>query len=202
MVTLFDGRYQLEEQIGRGGTAEVYRAQDTKSGAHPKSVALKRCLLAEQPLAARRRELLEREYYTLAQLAHPSIIEVYEYGVTDSGAYYTMELLDGGDLSGCGSWPWQRACAALVDVASSLSILHSRGLLHRDVSARNVRRFTNANDERVKLIDFGALSSMGIALDVVGTPPYVPPEALQLQVLDARADLFALGALAYYLLSG
>lgn len=199
MVTLFDGRYQLEEQIGRGGTAEVYRAQDTKAGAHPKSVALKRCLPADPPLAARRRELLEREYYTLAQLAHPSIIEVYEYGVADTGAYYTMELLDGGDLSSCEGWSWQRTCAALVDVASSLSILHSRGLLHRDVSARNVRRGEN---ERVKLIDFGALSSMGIALDVVGTPPYVPPEALQLQVLDARADLFALGALAYYLLSG
>jgi eukaryotic-like serine/threonine-protein kinase len=193
---LFDGRYRLEEQIGRGGTAEVYRALDTKSG---KSIALKRCISADEPLAARRRELLEREYYTLAQLAHPRIIEVYDYGVADTGAYYTMELLDGGDLSSGGQWPWQRACALLVDVASSLAMLHARGLLHRDVSARNVRR---GRDDRAKLIDFGALSSIGTALDVVGTPPYVPPEALQMQVLDARADLFSLGALAYYLLAG
>src|SRR5215510_13342307 len=111
MVTLFDERYQLEEQIGRGGTAEVYRALDTMAGAQPRSVALKRCLPADPPHAARRRELLEREYYTLAQLAHPSIIEVYEYGVADTGAYYTMELLDGGDLSACGTCSWQRACA-------------------------------------------------------------------------------------------
>jgi hypothetical protein len=196
LPSLFDGRYRLEEQIGRGGTAEVYRALDTKSG---RNVALKRCLTDGGPLGARRRELLEREYYTLAQLAHPRIIEVYDYGVADTGGYYTMELLDGGDLSSGGQWPWQRACALLVDVASSLSILHSRGLLHRDVSARNVRR---GQDERAKLIDFGALSSIGTALDVVGTPPYVPPEALQMQVLDARADLFSLGALAYYLLTG
>jgi tRNA A-37 threonylcarbamoyl transferase component Bud32 len=194
--SLFDGRYRLEEQIGRGGTAEVYRALDTKAG---RAVALKRCLACDEPLSVRRRELLEREYYTLAQLEHPRIIEVYDYGVADTGAYYTMELLDGGDLSSGGQWPWQEACALLVDVASSLSILHSRGLLHRDVSARNVRR---GRDNRAKLIDFGALSSIGTALDVVGTPPYVPPEALQMQVLDARADLFALGALGYYLLSG
>ena len=196
LPSLFDGRYRLEEQIGRGGTAEVYRALDTKSG---RNVALKRCLSDGGPLGVRRRELLEREYYTLAQLAHPRIIEVYDYGVADTGAYYTMELLDGGDLSHGGQWPWQRACALLVDVASSLSILHSRGLLHRDVSARNVRR---GRDDRAKLIDFGALSSIGTALEVVGTPPYVPPEALQMQVLDARADLFSLGALAYYLLAG
>jgi tetratricopeptide (TPR) repeat protein len=196
LASLFDGRYRLEEQIGRGGTADVYRALDTKTG---RNVALKRCLYDAGPLGARRRELLEREYYTLAQLAHPRIIEVYDYGVAETGAYYTMELLDGGDLSSGGQWPWQRACALLVDVASSLSILHARGLLHRDVSARNVRR---GSDQRAKLIDFGALSSIGTALDVVGTPPYVPPEALQMQVLDARADLFSLGALAYYLLSG
>lgn len=195
--TLVDGRYRLEEPIGRGGTAEVFRAYDTQTG---RRVALKRCLpAAAAALSERRRGLLEREFYTLVQLAHPRIIEVYDYGVCDAGAYYTMELLQDGDLSGAGRWHWQRACALLVDVASSLAILHSRGLLHRDVSARNVRC---GADQRAKLIDFGALASIGSVLEVVGTPPYVPPEALQMQGLDARADLFALGALAYYLLTG
>lgn len=193
---LFGGRYSLQEQIGRGGTAEVYRAVDTQTG---RAVALKRCLPAAEADTQRRRSQLEREFHTLAQLAHPRIIEVYEYGLDGDDAYYTMELLDGGDLSGQGQWPWQRACSLLADVASSLSILHSRGLLHRDISARNVRR---GSDQRVKLIDFGLLASTGTALEAVGTPPYVPPEALQMQVLDARADLFSLGALAYYLLSG
>ena len=84
-------------------------------------------------------------------------------------------------------------------MASSLAILHSRGLLHRDVSARNVRCTA---DGRAKLIDFGAMTAMGVAKDVVGTPPFMAPEALQMQTLDARADLFALGALAYYVLTG
>ncbi|MET0386105.1 MAG: serine/threonine-protein kinase [Polyangiales bacterium] len=203
-----DDRYFLDALIGRGGTAEVYRARDEKLGRH---VALKHALPPRDgrdgregrdgyvARAERRRLLLEREYHTLAQLAHPRIIEVYDYGVNADGAYYTMELLEGDDLTGGGPWPWQQACALLVDVASSLSILHSRGLLHRDVSAGNVRR---GRDGRAKLLDFGALSSIGVALEVVGTPPYVAPEALQMQVLDARADLFALGALAYYLLAG
>ena len=191
-----DDRYSLDEVIGRGGTAEVYRARDEKTG---QVVALKRALPAAPALAARRRLLLEREYYTLAQLAHPRIIEVYAYGIDEAGAYYTMELLAGEDFATPRKLAWQDACALLLDVASSLAILHSRGLLHRDVSARNVRR---GRDGRVKLLDFGALSSMGTSLEVAGTPPYVPPEALQMQVLDARADLFALGALAYYLLAG
>jgi tRNA A-37 threonylcarbamoyl transferase component Bud32 len=193
---LIDNRFRLEELIGRGGTAAVYRARDEKNGRH---LALKRALPGNDRQAERRRLLLEREYFTLAQLAHPRVIEVYDFGVDAGGAYYTMELLEGGDLAEAGAWPWRRACALLVDVASSLAILHSRGLLHRDISARNVRR---GKDERAKLIDFGALSSIGVALDVVGTPPFVPPEALQMQVLDARADLYSLGALAYYLLAG
>ena len=104
-----------------------------------------------------------------------------------------MELLDGSDLRERGQLPWREACALLRDVASSLAILHSRRLLHRDVSARNVRC---TSDGRAKLIDFGAMTPMGVAKHVVGTPPFVPPEALQLQALDGRADLYALGALA------
>ena len=84
----------------------------------------------------------------------------------------------------------REACALLRDVASSLAILHSRGLLHRDVSPRNVRCTA---DGRAKLIDFGAMAPMGVTHDVVGTPPFVPPEALELQALDGRADLYALG---------
>ena len=72
--------------------------------------------------------LLEREYHTLAQLAHPRIIEVYDYGVDERGPYYTMELLDGADLERARPLPWREACALLRDVASSLAILHSRGL--------------------------------------------------------------------------
>ena len=191
------GRYTLEQLLGRGGMSAVYRARDTRTG---QKLALKRGLPAGARSARRQRELLEREFNVLSQLAHPCIIEVYDYGVDDRGsAYYTMELLDGADLHHAGVLPWARVCSLLRDVTSSLSILHSRGLVHRDVSARNVRCTA---DGRAKLIDFGAMCSMGVAQDVVGTPPFLAPEALQMQALDGRADLFSVGALAYYLPTG
>jgi hypothetical protein len=190
------GRYEVEGIVGGGGMAAVYKVRDLRTHA---IVALKRGL---QPVANKpnkRKELLEREFHTLAQLAHPCIIEVYDYGMDAQGPYYTMELLDGADLHGTGQIPWKQACLLLRDVASSLALLHSRGLIHRDVSARNVRRTA---DGRAKLIDFGAMSSMGVAKDVVGTPPFLAPEVLQMQALDGRADLFSLGALGYYMLTG
>src|SRR5262245_57797521 len=93
------GRYRIEELLGRGGTATVYRALDLRTG---KECALKRGWADSARKLQRRGSLLEREYHTLAQLAHPRIIEVYEYGVDALGPFYTMELLAGSDLSSGG----------------------------------------------------------------------------------------------------
>jgi len=190
------GRYRVEQLLGRGGMGAVYRVYDERNA---RSLALKRAWSSDARKLQRCGALLEREYHMLAQLAHPRIIEVYDYGVDERGAYYTMELLDGADLQRDDPRPWQQACAIMADVASSLAILHSRGLVHRDVSARNVRV---GADGRAKLIDFGAVVSMGVAKEVVGTPPFMAPEVLSMQALDARADLFSLGALGYALLTG
>ena len=190
------GRYRILTELGRGGMAVVYRVEDTRDGVLR---ALKRGIAGDDRQRARCRALLAREYHTLCQLAHPRIIEVHDYGVDDDGPYYVMELLDGSDLDAPGKIPFREACALLRDVASSLAILHARGLVHRDVSTRNVRR---TSDGRAKLIDFGTMTSMGVSMDVVGTPPFMAPEVLQLQPLDARSDLFALGALGYRLLTG
>lgn len=190
------GRFVIEDALGRGGMAAVYRVRDAKSG---ERYALKRVWADDKKRSAKRKALLEREYHTLTHLRHPRIIEVYDFGVDSEGPYYTMELLDGADLDAGGRVQWQEACALLRDIASSLAIVHSRGLIHRDVSARNVRRTA---DGRAKLIDFGGMVSMGAANDVIGTPPFMAPEVLQMQALDARADLFSLGALGFYLLTG
>jgi len=191
------GRYVIEELLGRGGMANVYRARDTRSG---RVVAVKRGVARDPRKRLKRQALLQREYYTLCQLQHPRIIEVYDYGLDERGPYYVMELLDGSDLDSGGQLPWRKASALLYDVASSLSILHARGLVHRDVSTRNVRCTA---DGRAKLIDFGAMvSTGGVPKDVVGTPPFMAPEVLQMQTLDGRADLFSLGALGYFLLTG
>jgi hypothetical protein len=192
---LIHGRFIVLAVLGKGGVGTVYRVRDRQSGAE---VALKQLHATGDdpaPLLA----AFQREYHTLCQLAHPSIIEVHDYGVDGQTAYYTMELLDGQDLLERGKMPWPEACAVLRDVASSLAILHSRRWLHRDVSLRNVRCTQSG---RAKLLDFGAMVPFGIVKSVMGTPPFVPPEALQLQALDGRSDLYGLGVLAYYLLTG
>lgn len=193
---LVGGRYRVAERIGRGATSDVYAVRDEHTG---RALALKYLRpSADRAADAAHTMQLEREYYTLCELAHPSIIAVHDYFAGEH-AFYTMELLDGRDVAQLGALPWREACAILRDVASALAIVHSRRLLHRDLSARNVHR---TRDGRAKLIDFGALQPMGVVKQIVGTPPFVPPEALALQPLDARADLYALGALAYYVLTG
>jgi hypothetical protein len=191
------GRYQVLQELGRGGMAIVYHVLDVASG---EQYALKQLTMqsgdrrfGEQAAA------FEREYHALVQLSHPRIIEVFDFGADEGGRYYTMELLDGGDLRELSPLPWQTACALFYDVCSSLALLHSRQLVHRDVSPRNVRR-TRAGS--AKLIDFGALVPFGTTAQVVGTPPFVPPEVLHRSTLDARTDLFSLGATLYFALTG
>jgi hypothetical protein len=191
------GRFELLRHLGRGGTAEVWLARDTSRGGH---VALKRLRRdVSEPSAASRLARFEREYHMLAQLDHPHIVRVHDYGITDGGAFYTMELLEGHDLRDRGTVPWRELCAVVRDLASALALLHSRRLLHRDLTPRNVRFSASGQP---KLIDFGALTPMGICREVIGTPPFVPPELLNGMALDGRSDLYALGALMYVVLSG
>jgi tetratricopeptide (TPR) repeat protein len=185
-------RYSVEAALASGGMGTVYRARDEASG---RIVALKRLLPGASSAVGL---LFRREYHTLARLRHPSIIEVYDYGVDGDSPFYTMELLDGQDLRALAPLPYADACRYLRDVASSLSLLHAHRLLHRDLTPANVRATA---DGRCKLIDFGALAPFGVPEAIIGTPPFVPPEALRGLALDQRADLFSLGALAYYLLT-
>ncbi len=175
--------------------AVVYRVRDQAGGSR---LALKQ-LRAGERARERITRLFQHEYQALSDLAHPRIVRVLDYGVDDRQPYYTMELLEGEDLAQGGSLAWRDACALLRDVAVALAVVHSRRLVHRDVTPRNVRR---GEDGRAKLIDFGALSPMGTSAPLVGTPAFVPPEALHGQPLDGRTDLYALGALAYFLLTG
>lgn len=187
------GRYKLQSLLGSGGMGAVHAAVDLSTGS---VLALKR--LAPDS-TAQSRALFEREYQTLAELRHPNIVAVHDYGVDSSGPFYTMELVEGRELRFEAPMPWRAACACLRDVAAILSFLHARRLLHRDLSPRNLLRTPSG---RLKLIDFGALSGFADSLPIVGTPPMVPPEALLGAALDQRADLFALGALGYWLVTG
>ena len=189
------GRYQVEDVIGRGGMGAVYRVRDLRTGGQ---LALKRLRVR-----SRRRNdalaLFEREFLTLAELRHPRIIEVHDFGIDAQGSYYTMELLSGADMRELAPLPWRVACKYLREVATSLALLHARKLVHRDVTPQNVRLGT---DGHCKLIDFGALADCGLSGEVIGTPPCVPPEAIDRKPIDQRLDLYALGCLGYYMLTG
>jgi anti-anti-sigma regulatory factor len=190
-------RYRVLAQLGRGGSAYVYHVREI---ATLRELALKRLRhdVSAVHLATLTKHL-EREFYALAQLRHPRVIEVYDYGVSDGLPYYTMELLDGADLRASAPLPWRRACELMYDIASSLALLHSRRFVHRDVTPSNIRC---TRDDRAKLIDFGAMVPMGTGAAVIGTPAYVAPEVQQRGVLDASTDLFSLGATLYFTVTG
>lgn len=171
----------------------VHAATDIASG---KRVALKRLV---EPASAHTLSLFKREFQTLHGLHHANIVEVYEYGRDAEGSFYTMELLEGEDLSRSAPLPWRDVCSLMREAASTLGLLHARRLLHRDLSPRNLFR---QRDGHLKLIDFGGLSPFGIPNEVVGTPPFIAPECMEARcAIDQRADLFALGALAFWLLT-
>lgn len=191
------GRYAVEERIGHGGMGVVFRAVDEATG---RLVALKQMRAAlGRPVHEGDHLRLQREFHTLARLRHPNLVEVFDYGEDESGPFYTMELLPGPDLGQQGPLPFVEACRVLQGVASALSLLHTRRLVHRDVTPQNV--FVSDRGD-VKLIDFGVLTAFGTSGDIAGTPPYIAPECVKGLPLDHRADLYGLGALAYWLLTG
>jgi len=190
------GRYRVEALLGAGGMGAVYCAVDAANGAR---VAVKCMRGAASPTTL---ELFKREFHTLHGLRHPSIVEVYDYGDDEGLPFYTMELLQGRDLGNAAPLTFRVVCGYLRQIASVLSLLHARRLLHRDISPRNIWVLP---DGRLKLIDFGALCPFGPTSEVVGTPPFVAPEWLQnarhSALVDQRADIYGLGALGYWLLT-
>ena len=189
------GRYELGAEIARGGMGIVFRAFDRLA---QREVAYKRLHVENDTHRARCAALFEREYAVLARLSHPNIVQVYEYGIEAGDAFYTMELLAGQGLRDAVPLPLRDTCAALRDVASALSLVHARRFVHRDISPANVRL---CPDGRAKLLDFGGLATFGAAPDIVGTPAFIAPECLTTKQLDARTDLYSLGAVAYWALT-
>lgn len=196
-LELIANRYQIERVLGRGGMAVVYMVYDLSTTRY---VALKRLSVRDD--AAKQKKvvkLFELEFYTLSHLSHPRVIEVYDYGIENGIPYYTMERLDGGDLTNLSPINWKKACSLIIDICSALSLLHSRRMVHRDLSPRNIRC---SDDGLAKLIDFGAMIPMGPCKQVVGTVSFIAPEVVNLQSIDARTDLYSLGATFYYTLTG
>lgn len=215
------GSYQLEERLGEGGMGEVWRATH-RLLARPAAIKLIRPSLtgnASTGVSEEARKRFEREAQVIASLRSPHTVDLFDFGVSEDGAfYYAMELLDGLDADALvrrfGPVPAERAVHLLRQVCHSLTEAESRGLVHRDVKPSNVFVCRYGEDhDFVKVLDFGIVktrqdpTSPGQALTretvIHGTPAFMAPEqALGGDQLDGRADIYAVGCVAYWLLTG
>ncbi len=198
-------RYHLEREVGQGGMATVYLAEDLK---HHRKVALK--VLRPELAAALGPERFVREVETVASLQHPHILPLFDSGEADGFLYYVMPFVDGESLRERlkqGPIPIHEAVRILREVVDALAHAHQHGIVHRDIKPDNVM----LSGRHAVVTDFGVakavsaagtdkLTTVGVAL---GTPTYMAPEqAMGETNLDARADIYSVGALAYELLTG
>lgn len=207
------GQYQLVRRIGGGGMGDVFLAEHALMK-RPCAIKLIRPEATKDPTALAR---FEREVQTTASLTHPNTIEIYDYGRTDDGTfYYVMELLPGLSLAQLiahhGPLPAGRVVFLLKQACSALAEAHSEGVIHRDLKPGNLFVSERGGQcDFVKVLDFGlvlltqSVSEPQLTADhvVSGTPHYMAPEqAVGDRGLDGRTDLYALGAVAYHMLTG
>ncbi|HVN33279.1 MAG TPA: protein kinase [Thermoanaerobaculaceae bacterium] len=219
------GPYEVLALLGTGGMAEVYRARDTRLG---REVAIK---VVSEALGANSAfvERFEREARLVGSVAHPNVVALHDVGVHDGKPYFVTELLQGETLRsrlGKGAVPLPAALDWATQMARGLDAAHARGIVHRDLKPENV---LVTREGHVKLLDFGIAKVIAAAHDsevegtashdllqetvssgsgktstgfVIGTPGYMAPEQLRGDPVDARTDLFSLGAVLHELLSG
>jgi serine/threonine-protein kinase len=213
------GQYVLEEKIGEGGMGTVYRARHALLR---RPTAIK--LLPPDRAGAQTIVRIEREVKNTSMLSHPNTVAIFDYGRTPEGIfYYAMEYLEGVDLQRLvdqhGAQSPSRVVHIMAQMCGALGEAHGRGLVHRDVKPANALLCERGGvPDTVKVLDFGLVKDVGTPKDkrsdgdamlrtdvntIVGTPAYLAPEAIASpEDVDARSDLYAVGAVAYFLLVG
>jgi eukaryotic-like serine/threonine-protein kinase len=228
-TTLLNGRYRLEKRLGRGAMGQVYIARD--ENLITRRVAVKTIrpdVLSDEDLQEGEAiARFEREARTAASIQHPNIVGVTDFGKSEEGVFFlVMEYVEGESLYHLlrreGTITVQRAHGLLKQISAGVEAAHDEGILHRDLKPANVfivqrkkKEGKIGGDDFVKVGDFGlakiiSQSLAGIASGsgpasrgVLGTPEYMAPEQMQSgSALDARADVYALGAMAYHMLAG
>jgi eukaryotic-like serine/threonine-protein kinase len=209
---IFDGRYQLTGALAEGGVGRVYEA--VQLALHrPVAIKLIHDELASDRDIARR---FVREAQLLTRLAHPNIVEIYDFGESPDGVLYlVMERLRGSTLDALlaehGRMRVERVCQIGIQICDALIAAHARGVVHRDLKPANVM-LIDGFDCFVKVLDFGlakafetdaaATSQITTVGAMLGTPLYMAPEAIRGEASDPRTDLYALGCLLYELVTG
>src|SRR5881409_3901452 len=226
-TTLLNGRYRLQKRLGRGAMGQVYLARD--ENLITRRVAVKTIrpdVLSDEDLQEGEAiARFEREARTAASIQHPNVIDVTDFGKSSEGVFFlVMEYVEGESLYQLlrreGTITVQHALALLRQISAGVEAAHDEGILHRDLKPANIflmqqRRRATAEDGFVKVGDFGlakivnadrseVTSASGPASrGIIGTPEYMAPEQMQQgMALDARADIYALGAVAYHMLGG
>src|SRR6267154_2541147 len=227
-TTLLNKRYRLDKRLGRGAMGQVYLARD--ENLITRRVAVKTIrpdVLSDEDLQEGEAiARFEREARTAASIQHPNVIDVNDFGKSDEGVFFlVMEYVEGESLYQLlrreGTLSVQRAQALLRQICAGVEAAHDEGILHRDLKPANVfivqRKKKDGSisvDDLVKVGDFGLAKIISQSLSdasgsgpasrgILGTPEYMAPEQMQSgAVLDARADIYALGAMAYHMLGG
>jgi serine/threonine-protein kinase len=204
---VLDGRYRLESLLGEGGMGTVWVGSQL---ALQRQVAVKSLRVA----APSHRVRLQREALALAAVHHPSIVEVYDYGETESGLpYVVMELVRGESIAARldreGALPAEEAVSLVLPILEGLAAAHRAGVIHRDIKPDNVVLAQGRTGVFPKLLDFGIArvdsdADARLTLDggLVGTPAYMAPEQMRNGPTDERVDVWGVGALLYHLIAG
>ncbi|MFL6281727.1 MAG: protein kinase domain-containing protein [Pyrinomonadaceae bacterium] len=214
---VLDGKYEIIAPLGAGGMGSVYRARRVLIGDEVAVKVLHTKFVGDDTLVERFR----REARAAAQLHHPNVVTIHDYGEArgrEGFAYIVMELVRGESLRKLlrreGRMSAARAVSLMRDICAGVGAAHRRGIVHRDIKPDNIIVIPADEDsasERVKVVDFGIAKLRDMASDdgtltaagaVVGTPFYMSPEQCKGEPLDARADVYSLGALLYEMLAG
>ena len=209
---LIAGRYEIRRAIGSGGGGAVFEAWDTQLR---RRVAIKRWNAPEPMLDdPGGTERLWREAMTLAAIQHPNILTIHDFGVDDEGPYVITEFVDGETLDRAverGPFDREAFADAAQQILEALIAAHQSGLIHRDIKPQNIMRTRLASGAwQYKILDFGlarfvsrpTVQSLEGNTSIYGSILYIAPEQLRHQPLDARTDIYAVGCLCYYMLSG
>src|SRR5438128_1328787 len=228
-TTLLNARYRLTKRLGRGAMGQVYLARDENLVTRRVAVkTIRPDVLSDEDLQEGEAiARFEREARTAASIQHPNVVGVADFGKSDEGVFFlVMEYVEGESLYQLlrreGTITVQRALALLRQVSAGVEAAHDEGILHRDLKPANIfivqrkkKEGTITGEDLVKVGDFGLAKIISQSLSgltsgsgpasrgILGTPEYMAPEQMQAVItLDARADVYALGAIAYHMLGG